>query len=124
MLVYLDTNVFDNLLKKTNGVTHADELQLRAAVTSRQLTIVASNVNLLETIAALRSRPEIARAQLGLIVSLADWDRFIRFSSEVLEDGIRHFAFNGERANTPFERIGRQIIYGCNAAYYRRPPRP
>src|SRR6266851_10258157 len=103
MLVYLDTNVFDNLLKKTNGVTHADELQLRAAVTSRQLTIVASNVNLLETIAALRSRPEIARAQLGLIVSLADWDRFIRFSSEVLEDGIRHFAFNGERANTPFE---------------------
>jgi predicted nucleic acid-binding protein len=102
--VYLDTNVFDNLLKKTNGVTHADELQLCAAVTSRQLKIVASHINLRETIAALRSRPEIARAQLRLIVSLADWDRFIRFSSEVLEDDIRHFAFNGERANTPFER--------------------
>jgi predicted nucleic acid-binding protein len=73
MLVYLDTNVFDNLLKKTNGVTHADELQLCAAVTSRQLKIVASHINLRETIAALRSRPEIARAQLSLIVSLADW---------------------------------------------------
>ena len=103
MLAYLDTNIFDNLLKKSNGVTDADELGLRATVTSRQLAIVASHINLRETIAALRSRPEIARAQLSLIVSLADWDRFIRFSTNVLEDDIRHFAYNGERANTPFE---------------------
>jgi hypothetical protein len=39
-----------------------------------------------------------------LIVSLADWDRFIRFSTNVLEDDIRHFAYNGERANPPFEK--------------------
>jgi hypothetical protein len=65
MLAYLDTNIFDNLLKKSNGVTDADELRLRAAVTSRQLTIVASHINLRETIAALRSNPEIARASLA-----------------------------------------------------------
>lgn len=34
---------------------------------------------------------------------MADWDRFVRFSSEILEDDVRHFAFNGERANSPFE---------------------
>lgn len=45
-----------------------------------------------------------------MIVSLADWDRFVRFSTEVLEDDIRHFAYNGERANTPFER-GRQTSH-------------
>jgi len=44
MLAYLDTNVFDNLLKRTNGITEADELRLRAAITSRQLTIVASHI--------------------------------------------------------------------------------
>jgi hypothetical protein len=103
MLAYLDTNVFDNLLKKTNGVTRADELRLRAAIASRQLTITASHINLRETIAALRSRAKIAMAQLSLIVTSADWDRFVRFSTEVLADDIRHFAWNGERANTPFE---------------------
>jgi hypothetical protein len=103
VLAYLDTNVFDNLLKETNGVTKSDELRLRAAITSRQLAIVASHINLRETIAALRANPDIARAQLGLIVSLADWNRFVRFSTEVLEADIRHFAYNGERANSPFE---------------------
>lgn len=103
LLAYLDTNVFDNLLKKTNGVTEADELRLRAAIASRQLTIVASHINLRETLAALACYPETARAQLKLIVSLADWDRFVRFSTDILEDDIRHFAYNGERANTPFE---------------------
>lgn len=36
------------------------------------------------------------------MLSLADWDRLVRLTSEILEDDIRHFAFNGEGANTPF----------------------
>jgi hypothetical protein len=56
-----------------------------------------------ETIAALRSRPDKARAQLRLIVSLTDWHRFVGFSTAILEADIRHFAYNGERANSPFE---------------------
>jgi hypothetical protein len=102
-LVYFDTNVFDNLIKQTGGVTEADEERLQATVSSSQLRILVSDINLRETLAALRSRPEIACAQLRLIGRLADWDRFVRFSSQILEDDIRHFAFNGERANTPFE---------------------
>jgi hypothetical protein len=91
LLVYFDTNVFDNLIKKTNGVTDADELQLRAAVSSEQLRIVVSQITIQETLAAFHSRPEIARAQLALILSVADWGRFVRFSSEILENDIKHF---------------------------------
>jgi hypothetical protein len=109
-LAYFDTNVFDSLVKKTDGITEEDESRLRAAVSSRRLTIVASHVNIRETLAALRYSPEIARAQFGLIESLVDWDRFVKFHSEILEDDIRHFAFNGERANTPFEGL-RQAAY-------------
>jgi len=102
-LVYFDTNVFDNLVKRTGGVSEADEERLRANVSSGKLTVVAGHINLRETLAALQSRPEIARAQLSLIVNLADWDRFAKFSTQILEDDVRHFAFNGEGANTPFE---------------------
>lgn len=52
MLAYFDTNVFDNLIKKTNGVTDADQRQLGAAVSSGQLTIVVSHINIRETLAA------------------------------------------------------------------------
>jgi hypothetical protein len=103
-LAYLDTNIFDNLIKKTGGVTQTDETRLHAAVHSQQLTIVISHTNIRETLGALESRPDIARTQLGLILSLADWDRLVRLSPEILEDDIRHFAFNGEGANTPFVR--------------------
>ena len=102
-LVYFDTNVFDNLVKKTGGVKPEDESLLRDAVSSRSLIVLASHVTIRETIAALSSRPEIARDQLRLMVELADWDRFVRFHSAILEDDLRHFAFNGEQANTPFE---------------------
>jgi hypothetical protein len=110
------------LLKESNDVTRADEFRLRSAIASRQLAIVASHINLRETIAALGSRPSIAREQLRLIVDLADWHRFVRFSTEVLEADIRHFAYNGERAYTPFELdrqanhirlVTQRIIDGC-----------
>jgi len=110
MVAYFDTNVFDNLIKKTNGVTDADEEQLRAGVSSGRITVVVSHTNIRETISALDSRPDIAREQLDLIAKLADWDRFVRLHSIILEDDVRHFAFNGERANTPFEKGASHIL--------------
>ena len=38
MLVYLDTNVFDNLIKEENGCTRADEQHLRAVVRTGNIT--------------------------------------------------------------------------------------
>jgi hypothetical protein len=108
-LAYFDTNIFDNLIKKTNGITNADCDQLRAAVSMGRLTIVVSHTTIQETIDALESRPDLARVQLGLIANLADWNRFVRFHSEILEEDIKHFAFNGEVANTPFEKSATHI---------------
>src|SRR6202022_3374642 len=89
-------------IKKTGGITQTDEKRLRAAVSSRQLTILISHTNIREALAALESHPDLARALLSLIVELADWDRFLPLCPEILERDIRHFAFNGERANTLF----------------------
>ncbi len=102
LLVYFDTNIFNHLFKKTNDITEIDEKRLRAAVSSRQLTIVISHTIIRETLATLKSHPDLARVLLSLIVELADWDRFLPLCPEILERDIRHFAFNGERANTPF----------------------
>jgi len=103
MLAYFDTNVFDNLIKKQNGVTAADESRLRAAVSSGRLTIAVGHLNIREILAALSRNPEIVGPELSLVASLANWDCFVRFHSAILEADIRHFAYNGERANTAFE---------------------
>ena len=108
-IAYFDTNIFDNLIKRTNCISDADEARLHAAVSSGRLKIVVSHTTIRETLAALESRPDIARGQLELITSLADWDRFVRLSSEVLENDVKHFAFNGEAANTPFEKDAAHI---------------
>src|SRR5713101_181471 len=108
-IAYFDTNIFDNLIKKRNSITDADEARLRTAVSSGRLTIVVSHTTIRETLAALESRPDIARGQFELIASLADWDRFVLMSDEILENDIKHFAFNGEAANTPFEKDAAHI---------------
>lgn len=102
--------MFDNLIKRTNGVTESDEEQLRASVFSGQLTVVVGHTNIRETLSGLDSRPDVAREQLSLIAELADWDRFVRLHRAILEDDVRHFAFNGERANTPFEKDASHIL--------------
>jgi hypothetical protein len=35
-LAYFDTNIFDNLLKKTGGVVESDEVRLRAAIKAQK----------------------------------------------------------------------------------------
>jgi predicted nucleic acid-binding protein len=103
LLAYFDTNVFDHLYKKKDGISDVDERALRAAVSSRQITIVVGHINICETLSALRRSPDVVGPELSLIASLANWDYFVRFHSAILEDDIRHFAYNGERANTAFE---------------------
>jgi hypothetical protein len=85
LLVYLDTNIFNHLIKKTGGITQTDEKRLRAAVSSRQLTILISQTNIREALAALESHANLARALLSLIIELADWDRFLPLCPEILE---------------------------------------
>ncbi len=101
LVAYFDTNVFDNILKKTAGVLESDEAHLRSAIEARRLAIVTSIVNISETIDA--RRPEVVLPQLALIARLSDWERFVKPHDTVLTDDIRHFAWNGE-AGSPFIR--------------------
>jgi hypothetical protein len=79
MLVYLDTNVFDNLDKKENEVTEEDELRLRTAVASGSLTIAFSHINIREILAALFSSPRLSARNLA--------------SSQALQIGTISYAF-------------------------------
>jgi hypothetical protein len=72
VLAYLDTNVFDNLYKKENEVTEADELRLRTAISSGRLTIAVSNINIREILAALFTKPGITGPELSLVSSLTN----------------------------------------------------
>jgi hypothetical protein len=110
-LAYFDTNVFDNLLKKSGGVTDTDEQVLRRAIEDGRLVVLASILNVEETLAASHSRkPEIVLPQLRLISNLADWSRFVKPCDIMVTDDIRHFAWNGE-ADIPFlsESTARQL---------------
>jgi hypothetical protein len=93
-VVYFDTNVFDNILKRRNNVTAEDEMRLRSALAAGSLSVLLSIINIQETIDA--RKPEIVLPQLRLILDLTDWDQFVKPHDLVLTDDIRHFAWNGE----------------------------
>jgi hypothetical protein len=101
LVAYFDTNVFDNILKKTGGVVEGSAARLRGAVASGRLSLVTSILNISETIDA--RRPEIVLPQLELMALLTDWDRFVKPHDMILTDDIKHFAWNGE-PDGPFIR--------------------
>jgi hypothetical protein len=60
-LAYFDTNIFDNLLKKTGGVIESDEVRLRAAIEADRLSVLLSILNIQaagSSIAAAPADPE------------------------------------------------------------------
>jgi hypothetical protein len=97
---YFDTNVFDNILKRTNGVIEQDEVRLREAIKSQKLSILPGILAVDETVAN-QGRPEFIVPQLRLILELCDWDRIVKSPDILLTDDIRHFAFDGA-AGHPF----------------------
>lgn len=98
-VAYFDTNIFDNIWKRTQGITGGDEARLRAAIEAGSLRILLSILNIQETVDA--RDPKVVLTQLRLILSLTDWDHFVKPHDMVLTDDIRHFAWNGE-ADRPF----------------------
>jgi|SRR5216684_5344404 hypothetical protein len=103
-LAYFDTNIFDNLLKKTGGVIESDEVRLRAAIEADRLSVLLSILNIQETLGAHHSRrPDLVLPQLQLILNLTDWDRFVKPCDVLITDDIKHFSWNGE-PDQPFIR--------------------
>jgi hypothetical protein len=112
---YLDTCVFDNLLKR-NGFGGSHLSELRAAIGEKRLAIVANILNLQETLDAINSAtPGIVVQQIKFIARLVDWDRFVKPCDMLLTDDIRHFSWCGEAANP---LLAPQIVRVLRAATF------
>lgn len=91
MIAYFDTNIFDHIHKRI-GFTDSDLSALRSAVKAGKIKILLSVLNLEETSAALDSCPDVAIAELQLILELADWQRFVKPTNMLLSDDIGCYA--------------------------------
>lgn len=101
--VYFDTNVFDHIYKKLHGITEANESTLRSLVRAGTVSIPLSILNLEETLLILEkeTRRDLVKAELQLILDLADWTRMVKESKQLLTDDITSYA-QGSAANSPF----------------------
>lgn len=90
-IVYFDTNVFDHIHKRL-GVADSDLSALYSAVKAGKISILLSVLNLEEILAALDSCPDLAMAELRLILDLADWQRFVKPTNMLLSDDISCYA--------------------------------
>lgn len=95
-------------------MTAEDEARLRGAIEAGRLVILLSILNIQETIDA--RDPEIVLPQLRLILSLTDWDHFVKPHDMLLADDIRHFARNGD-PDRPF--LGDSVVSVVRPALLR-----
>jgi len=100
---YFDTNVFDHIYKKLHGITEADESTLRSLVRAGTVSIPLSILNLEETLLLLEreTRRDLVKAELQLILDLADWQRMAKEPKQLLSDDITSYA-QGSAASSPF----------------------
>lgn len=97
---YFDTNVFDHIHKRI-GVTESDLTRLRSLIRAGKLSVLLSILNLEETVPLLNSSPELAIAELKLILCLTDWQRLLKPPNLLLSDDIKSYA-RGEVPCQPF----------------------
>lgn len=99
-LVYIDTNVFDYIYKQSCLIA-PDLKRLRRAISRGNISIVLSIINLEETVSALELCPNIVEGEIRLILSLADWNKVIKDTGEILTEDIECYA-KGKVPASPF----------------------
>jgi predicted nucleic acid-binding protein len=112
-VAYFDTNVFDHIYKKLHGITKADEATLRSLVSAGIVSIPLSVLNLEEILLVLEreTRRDLIKAELQLILDLADWRRMVKEPKHLLSDDIVTYT-QGKAASCPFiEEARRQKIH-------------
>lgn len=97
---YFDMNVFDHIHKRI-GVTESDLTRLRSLIRAGKLSVLLSILNLEETVPLLNSSPELAIAELKLILCLTDWQKLLKPPNLLLSDDIKSYA-RGEVPCQPF----------------------
>lgn len=99
--VYLDTNVFDHILKKID-FTDADVQLLKNAISDGKISISRSVTLVEEILPAINaSDPELANRKKQLLMELTDPSKLVKNHTELLRDDINAFV-NGTALPSPF----------------------
>ena len=101
MIAYFDTNVFDHLERRSNGVTEEDLVRLGRAVKHECLRVVLSFLTIEETLFIVKSQPKRADARVKLILELGDKHLFALGQELIMNRDIRAYA-HGTPSVTPF----------------------
>jgi hypothetical protein len=99
--VYLDTNVFDHILKKID-FTDADLQLLKNAISDGKISILRSVTLVEEILPAINaSDPELANRKKQLLMELTDPSKLVKYHTELLRDDLNAFV-NGTGLPSPF----------------------
>lgn len=98
--VYFDTSAWDHLYKKV-GISESDSAALVSAVKTREMSVLPSITNLEEVVCALKSRPDLAIAELRFILGLADSQRLLKPPHLLLRDDINSYVLTSA-SSQPF----------------------
>src|SRR3984893_12171232 len=95
VVVYLDTNAFDHIVKRW-GVDDKGVFDLGEAARNRKLSILLSVEVLQETLALLDREPlEKVAPQMQLILDLCDWARILKPADQLVKENFDSFASTG-----------------------------
>lgn len=101
MIVYFDTNVFDHLEQRSNGVTEEDFFRLGRAVKLNYIRVVISFLAIEETLLFIPRDPRRVESRVKLMLALGD-NRLFSLGQEVIANNdIRTYA-HGTPASSPF----------------------
>jgi len=92
--VYFDTNVFDHIYKRTS-ISESDLLALDSAVKTGKISVLPSITNFEEVVCVLVSRPNLAIAELRLILRLTDIQNLLKPHFLLVSDDIKSYALTG-----------------------------
>ncbi len=101
MIVYLDTNVFDHLERRSSGVTEEDLFRFGRAVKLDHLRVVISFLAIEETLLFIPSNPQRADARVKLMLDLGDKRLFALGQEEIMNHDIQAYA-HGTSVLSPF----------------------
>lgn len=110
MIVYFDTNVFDHLQQRCNGVTEWDLYRILRAVRQGCFRLVLSALNIEETLFIVRSKPERAVARVKLILELSDRQLLALGQEVIMNNDIRAYAYATPRPS-PFIEMDPEIEF-------------
>jgi hypothetical protein len=92
IIAYLDTNVFNDLIGRRCGVTDADILALRHAISRGRVTIPLSAEVLTEKLFTMEACPDLFYRDLEFIYGLVDQQKLCKDPAQLIREHIHCYA--------------------------------